>query len=114
MTFEEAINLVHTEFETRYDDENCEIIRVNWTYDGSNELMVAVYQEKDAVVLTDLGATKDIFYQVNEDQWIDVCTRNGYIFNRGCIEHSLNDISDVHNFIEFLDSISDIFYPKGN
>lgn len=110
MTYKEVLDLVHTEYETMKDSSHCEIIITGLTYDGCNGFCVAVYDYGDVVKITDIGETKEIFDEVTEEQWKDVCSRNGFEFNHWRIERVFNSMEDVHEFIDFLDEISDFFF----
>ncbi len=113
MTYREALKIVKNEFETRYVDTACRAIRINLTYDGINELYIAICDNGDEALITDEGITKDIFYNATDKaEWVAMCEKNGFSFNRYWhIERRFTDISDVHDFIHFLMEISERFNP---
>ena len=110
MTYQEALALVKSEFSTRRDADHVEVIRTGMTYDGCHGFCVAVYNYGDRVVLTDMGQTKDFFFEVADEEWVSLCEENGFAFNRWRIEHALDSIDDVYAYINFLDMISDKFF----
>ncbi len=111
MTYEEALELVKSEFELRKDADHCHIIKTGLTYDGCQGFCVAVYRKTDgSVILTDIGETKEVFDEVTEDEWKQMCESHGFEFNHWRIEHSLDTMEDVYNYINFIDWISDKFF----
>ncbi len=111
MTYSEALELVKSEFELIKDSDHSYIVRTGLTYDGCNGFCVVVYKKNDGrVVLTDMGRTKEIFDEVTEEEWQELCESHGFEFNHWRIEHSLDCIEDVYNYIRFIDWISDKFF----
>lgn len=110
MTYEEALALVKSEYDTRYDDKHCEVIRTGLTYDGCSGFCVVLYDEGDRVILTDMGVTKEIFDEVTEEEWNALCQAAGCTFRNWRIEREFHSIEDADAFIEFLDKISDLFF----
>ena len=110
MTYENALQIIETEFETRTDSPHNKIIKTGLTYNGCNGFCVSVYNSPRGVLITDLGQTKEIFDEVSEDEWIALCNEHGFAFNHWCITRPFTTIKDVHEFIEFLDFVSDKFW----
>lgn len=110
MNYSEALKLVKTEFETRRDCGHCEIIRTNLTYDGCNGFCVVIYDKGSHVILSDMGETKEIFDEVTEEEWKELCASHGFEFNHWHIEKVLNSLDDVYDYINFIDFISDKFF----
>ena len=112
MTFEEALSIVEGEFETRYTAPHGRAIRTHLTYDGFNGLSVELCDNHGEAVLTDGGITKDIFFEVeNEDEWRELCEAHGFEFNRWNIERKFSGISDVYDYIDFLLLVCDKYDP---
>lgn len=109
VSYEEALKMVKAEYQTRKDASHCEIIKTGLTYDGCTGFCVALYNYGDVVKITDIGETKEFFSEVTEEQWVDVCARNGFEFNHWRIERVFNSMQDVYDYIEFIDAICDIF-----
>jgi len=107
MEYSEALALVKSEFETLRDAAHCEIIYTGLTYDGCNGFCVTLYNYGDKVMISDIGQTKDIFDEVEEEEWKELCRENGFEFNHWRIEKKFSKIEDVYDFINFLDMISD-------
>ena len=111
MTFQEAVALVKTEFETRKEAPHCEIIRTGLTFDGCNGFCVCIYNTGEEVILTDMGETKEIFDEITEEEWTLLCEEHGFEFVHWRIVGKLETIEDVHAYIEFLNYIADTFCP---
>ena len=112
MTYNEILDLVRTEFDTIKDAPHCEIVRTGLTYDGCTGFCVAIYNYGDVVKISDIGETKEVFDEVTESQWKDLCSKNGFEFNHWRIERVFNSMEDLYDFIKFLDTISDAFFDK--
>ena len=111
MTYTEALTLIKTEFETRKVAPHCEIIKTNRTLNGYNSFSINLYQGFDKVILSDLGATKDVFDEVEEEEWRELCASFGFEFKRWKIVRDFSGLDDVYDFIEFLNFIADRFDP---
>ena len=109
MTYEEALELIRIEYETQKDSKHAEIIYTGLTYDGCNGFCVALYNNGDELILTDFGETKEIFDEVEEKQWIELCSEHGFEFRHWRIVRRFTSLRDVEEFIEFLDFISEEF-----
>ena len=107
MTYQEAVDLVKTQFHTRRGSDHNEVIRTGKTYDGCKGFCINVYNADGEGILSDLGETKEVFDEVSEEEWISLCQENGFIFRHWRIERELNSIDDVYAFIDFLDMVSD-------
>ncbi len=110
MTYEEALALVKTEYETFHDAAHCEIIRTGLTYDGLEGFCVCLYNEGDRVILTDMGETKEVFDEVTKEEWTALCTEAGFAFRHWHIEREFHSLDDVELFIAFLDAVSNLFW----
>lgn len=110
LSYEEVLSLVREEYDTRRDADHCEIVKTGLTYDGCTGFCVCIYNYGDVVKITDMGETKDFFDQLTDEQWVDICTTNGFEFNHWRIERVFNSIEDLHMYIQFIDVISDMFF----
>ena len=110
MEYTEALALVKSEFNTRYDAAHCEIIRTGCTYDGCNGFCVVLYNYGDKIMVSDMSITREIFSEVADEEWESLCRENGFEFNKWRIEKKFNGIEDVYDFINFLDMISDKYF----
>ena len=111
MNYADALALIKTEFETRFDSSHSEVIRTGYTYDGCNGFCLCLYDLGDRAILTDMGETAQFFIEVTDEEWGEFCAAvPGFRFNHWHIEHEINDIQDVYDFIGFLDEISDKFF----
>lgn len=112
MTYTEALALIKSEFQTRYDSDCSEVIRTGLTYDGCNGLYVELYNLGDKVVLSDGGITKDIYFEhENEDECLALCEANGFEFNHWKIQRPFTNIQDVYDFIDFLLLVTNTYDP---
>lgn len=111
MTYQEALTLVKSEFETYKESSHNEIIRTGLTYDGSHGFCVSLYNEGERVILTDLGETKEVFDEIGEEEWTALCQKSGFAFRHWHIEREFFSLDDVYAFIRFLDEISDLYFP---
>lgn len=111
MTYEEALTIIKSEFETRRDAPHCEIIKTGLTYDGCEGFCVTIYNYPDrGPVLSDLGETKEIFDEVEKEEWEALCAENGFEFNHWRIEKPFTCLEDAYDYINFLDMISDKYF----
>lgn len=110
MTYQEALILVKSEFETLRESSHNEIVLTGLTYDGSCGFCVSLYDQDGKAIITDLGETKEVFDEVEKKTWQALCEENGFRFNRWRIERDFNALDDLYAFIAFLDKISDRFY----
>lgn len=110
MTYEEALALVKSEYDTLRDAGHCEIILTGLTYDGCNGFCVCLYNEGDRVILTDMGETKDVFDEVSEEEWTALCSEAGFVFRHWHIEREFHSLEDVALYIAFLDAVSNLFW----
>ncbi|MBO5327979.1 MAG: NUDIX domain-containing protein [Clostridia bacterium] len=110
-SFEEALKTIEKEFETRYDAPNCRMLRTNLTYDGANELCVALYDDGGKIMLTDGGYTKDVFWETDHDEWKELCELGAFTFNNYRIERPFKSMQDVYDFIDFLLTLADVYCP---
>ena len=106
MTYEQALEIIEKEFDTRRETPHNKIIMTGLTYDGFNSFCVSIYNKDGTAILTDLGITKDVFDEVPEEDWIELCEQNGFKFNHWSIQRIFSKIEDVEDFIVFLDKIS--------
>lgn len=106
MIYEEALKIIKQDFETRKETSHNEIIYTGYTYDGCNGFCVSIYDDNGIAIVTDLGETKEIFYDVNEEEWITLCNEYNFEFRHWSIVREFNSISDVYEYIEFLNFVS--------
>lgn len=113
MIYQDALNLIHKEIETRYVDEDCRALRINLTYDGYSGLYIVVFNKDGEAFLSDEAETKNVFWEhVNATEWGAFCEANGFTFNRHMsIERKFTSINDVYDFIDFLMMISEKYNP---
>ena len=111
MTYQEALALVRTEFETRKMTPNCEVIKTNRTLNGYNSFPITLYDRGDEIILNDLGDTKEVFFEVEHDEWQELCEAHGFEFNHWRIIRPFKGMQDLYDFIDFLDFIADRFDP---
>ena len=110
MTYQEALALVKTEYETQRDSSHSEVIYTGLTYDGCSGFCVVLYDEGDRVILTDMGETKEVFDEVREEEWTALCEEAGFVFRHWHIEREFHSLDDVELYIAFLDAISNLFW----
>lgn len=111
MDFEKVLELAREEFELIKDSGHCYIVRTGLTYNGCEGFCVALYKKENGeVVITDLGETKEVFYEVTEEEWKELCVSNGCEFNHWRIEKPFTSMEDLFSFIGFLDYVSDLFF----
>ena len=106
MTYEQVLSIIETEYETIKSAPHAKFIRTGLTYDGCNSFCVCIYNKDGVAILTDLGKTKDVFDEVSEEDWIELCKQNDFEFNHWSIQRVFTKIEDVEDFIVFLDKIS--------
>ena len=106
MTYEKALEIIESEFETLKESSHNKIVRTNMTYNGYNSFCVSIYNCNGIAILTDLGTTKDVFDEVAEEEWRELCQNHGFEFNHWSIRRDFNKIEDLYDYIEFLDFIS--------
>ena len=80
MTYEEALKIIEAEYETLPDSPHNKIIRTGLTYNGFNSFCVSIYTDGESVILTDLGETKEVFDEVTEGEWRELCEAHGFEF----------------------------------
>ena len=112
MTYEEALEIVEAEFETRPDSDHSKIIKTHMTYDGCTGFCVVVYNEEGVAILTDMGETAQFFDEVPDEEWESLCREGGCVFARGRIKKRIESIEDVYDYIRFLDEISDRYWHE--
>lgn len=111
MTYEEALAIVKSEYETRREAAHCEIVKTGLTYDGCEGFCVTIYNYADrGPVISDLGETKEIFDEVEKEEWEKLCAENGFEFNHWRIEKPFTCINDLCEYIDFIDRISDKYF----
>ena len=110
MTYEEVLKIVSEEFELINDSIHNKIVRTGLTYDGCRGFCVSIYNKGDSVVITDLGETKEVFDEVEKEEWIKLCTEHGYMWNHWRIEKEFTCIEDLYDYIKFIDFISDKYF----
>jgi len=114
MTYQDALPLVKHEFETMRENSRYVIIRTGLTYDGCQGFCVALYDLDKKAIITDFGATKDAFDEVEDETWQALCEERGFRFSQWRIERDFHSPDDVHTFIQFLDELSDRFFTLGD
>ena len=111
MTYQEALAIVRTKYETRRSGPHCELVITGLTYDGCNGFSVHIYNYDDrGPVITEIGETKEIYDEVKEEEWKALCAENGYEFNCWRIEKPFTCLEDLDNYIEFLDGVCDKYF----
>ena len=110
MTYNEAVALISAEFKTYRIADHVRGVCTNMTYNGDAGFYVAIYDDGKKVFLTDLGETKEIFDEVQLSEWEELCNEHGFTFKHWHIEHKLESMDDVYEYIRFLDFISDKFW----
>ena len=111
MTYQEALALVKSEFETRRDAAHCEVILTGRTLDGYNGFCVCLYDNQGEILVSDMGETKEAFDEVTEEEWTKLCEDHGFEFRHWRIVKKFEDIYSVYDFIDFLSFIADTFDP---
>ncbi len=111
MTYQEALALVRTEFETLRMAPHCEVIRTNRTLDGCHSFPITLYDRGDEIILNDLGETKEVFDEVEPTEWQELCESHGFQFDHWRIIRPFKGMQDLYDFIEFLNFIADRFDP---
>ena len=112
MTYERAIEIVEKEFSFKDNTENTKFIKTGVTYDGFNHFCACLYNSDKGVIITDLGKTKDVFDEVPKEEWAKLCKEHGFKFEHWSIVRDFESIKDVHDFIEFLDFISNKYWDE--
>ena len=111
MTYDEALELVKEEYETKRITDNCYKIKTGLTYDGCRGFSVTLYTDGEEIILSDLGNTKEVFDEVDAEEWEELCESHGFEFNRYRIIRRFSSTDDVYQYIKFLDFVSDKFFP---
>ncbi len=115
MEFSKALMFVQAKYETSRESDHCYLIYTGLTYDGCTGFCVNLYRDENGeAIITDLGATKDFYDEVTEQDWKKRCKRAGFEFNHWHIELKYEKIGDVAKFIKFIDSIADEFFDTGD
>ena len=99
------------EFELRPHSPVTQIVRTGRTLDGCNSFCIIIYNKVDKVVLTDIGRTKDVFDEVSEEEWEELCKAHNFEFLHWSIVREFTGLQDVYDFIGFLDVIADKYCP---
>ena len=81
MTYEEALEIVKSEFKTIKDAAHCHVIVTGLTYDGCNGFCVCLYNTGEKTILSDMGETNAFFDEVEDEEWEKLCAENGIEFN---------------------------------
>ena len=110
MTYEEILALVTEDFELLREAPHCHIVLTGLTYDGCRGFCVAIYNKGDSVVVTDLGETKEVFDEVEREEWEALCETHGFQFSHWHIERVFHGMQDLYDFIQFIDFISDKYF----
>jgi hypothetical protein len=111
MTYEEALAIVRSEYETRREAAHCEVVKTGLTYDGCNGMCVTIYNYDDrGPVISDIGETQYFFFEVPKEEWEKLCAENGFEFNHYRIEKPFTCIDDLFEYIDFIDRISDKYF----
>ena len=110
MTYEQALELIATEYELMGHAPHYRRIRTGLTYDGCTGFCVAIYNDNGEVILTDMGETKEVFDEVTEEEWTMLCEAHGLRFRHWHIELPFEKLDDLYDFIYFLDLISSQFF----
>jgi hypothetical protein len=110
MTYEKALEIIESEFETRNGSPLYKVIKTGMTYDGCTGFFVCIYNSERGVILTDMGETKEFFDRVGEDEWKELCIGHGFRFVHYSITREFTKTQDVYDFINFLNLISDKYW----
>ena len=112
MTYREALELVRTEYETKYLAEHCVSIRTGRTLDGCANFIILLYNTGDEVILTDRGHTAEVFDEVPPEKWEDICSRwEGFAFRDYRIVKKFESLKDVDAFVDLLETVADTYCP---
>lgn len=110
MTYKEALEIIEEEFETIKESSHNRIIITGLTYDGCQGFCVSIYDDNGEAIITDLGETKEVFDEVSLEKWINLCNEHNFEFRHWRIVRKFNSISDLYEFIEFIDFISNNYF----
>ena len=112
MKFEEALEIISKEFETRRIVDTCHSIVTGMSYDGAEGFHVALYVNAEGeAIISDLGGTKNFFYhEITLEEWEVMCRENGMEFINGSIVRRFKSMKDLFEYIDFLDRISDKYF----
>lgn len=114
MNYEQALEIIEKEFKTIPDSPHNKIIKTGLTYDGFNSFCACIYNKDGVAILTDLGKTKDVFDEVSQEDWTNLCKQNRFEFNHWSIQRVFTKIEDVYDFIKFLDDVSCKYWDNLN
>ena len=112
MKYLEAMAIIKEEYDIKIVANHAILIYTGLTYDGCNSFCVVLYNLGDKAILTDLGRTNEVFDEVGDETWIELCDSHGFEFNHWRIQKDFNSIDDVDEFIKFLDFISVKFFDE--
>lgn len=110
MEYLKALEIIEKEFETIYESSHNKIVRTGLTYDGCRGFCVSIYDKEGEALLTDLGITKDVFDEVEKEEWESLCKEHNFEFAHWSITRKFTCIEDLYEYIRFLDFCSDKFY----
>ena len=110
MKYEEALALVQEEYETKRDSDHSHVICTGLTYNGCEGFCVVLYKDANGeAIITDMGETKEVFSEVPEKYWINLCKKAKCEFRHWSIVRKFRSIDDLDKYIRFLDKVSDRF-----
>lgn len=108
-TFEEAVERVGKKFDLMRDSSHCYTVLTGKTFDGYHGYSVNLYNYGDRIVITDCGDTKDVFDEVEDEEWEALCKEYGFTRSHYRIERQFRSHLDLYDYIEFMDRIADRF-----
>ena len=117
MDFQQALELIKTEYEVRKCADHAYYIRTHLTLDGCNFFSIMLYHDESGyyqsgdLILTDTGNTHYVFFEAPLEEWQALCDKYGFSLVKYSICRPFTGMQDLYDFIDFLNVISDIYCP---
>ncbi len=102
MQFQEALNIIKKHYETDEFTDDISIIKTYKLIDIANFYFITVVDEDGIAKISDMAKTCE-FFEKSEEEWLDICTKFGLVFDNYTIKTNFNGMEDLDNFVAMLD-----------
>ena len=105
MTFNQAIEEIKKYYPIYQRALDVVEIKVSKLLNLCNYYFIALVSYNGTLILTDIATTVEVFPDVTENEWIEICKKYNMSWNDWHIECEYTGIESLNNFIKLLDDI---------
>ncbi len=109
MTIEKAVIEISKEYKLKYENDKMYVFESDEMLNFFTYYWFALIEDKGKILITDFAETAQVFPDLKEEVFKEICERNGVSFDNWHIEVEYKSNADVANYIKVFDELAERF-----